>query len=286
MSTGRRVLGFVVGLLLLSVSAYRLWHRFSAGRAEDELRARPLAPMAPRAWEACPADEVAYAASRPPYTAPAGIDPAAAWSVTQRSELATRVFPQGLPVAYPRDCAATGGPTFRRFASFDEAATIANDSAPPMARIGALAAIAESLEPLVYAYCTPERIDDYQWECARINVASFRFSSAFLGLIPAAEAADHEVARNTQWQNGLATSRSAVAQTADDLVRMLELDGGVRPSVRALLAHGLAEDLPAARVLVPDQTLFAPIRARVVAPAAREQQPDVRAQLELALTRW
>ncbi len=286
MDTGRRILGLALGILMLSFSGYRLWRQFSADRAEDELRERPLAPAAPHAWEACPADEVAYAATRPPYTAPAGVDPRAPWSVAQRSELATRVFPQGLPVAFPRDCAPSGGPTFQRFASFDEAASLANDPAPPFARISALGTMAESLQPLVLAYCTAEQIDDYQWECARLNVATFRFSTAFLGLVPIAEAEDRGVARSAEWQNGLATSRRAVAQTADDIVTLLELDGGVRPGVRALLARGLAEELPAARALVPDQAAFAPIRARAAALAAREAQPDVRAQLTLALSRW
>lgn len=288
---GRRIIGLVFGVMMLG------WGVFTTLRGCREMaplddgglldRVLPM-PPAPRAWEVCPPDETAYAASRPA-AAPVAVDVAAPWTPRQRVAATGPAFPLtlGPSGAAPRDCSPVSGATFRRFATADDFLAIASDeTSTTTARAAAISELSGGAPAVIEVYCGDATVDDYQWECGRVLSAQLRIAAALLGLETRIAHDDPTVVERTPWVNGMSEVRSGVVQMGDSIVRFLELPAGVRPTVRALFAHVLAEDHTAARAYVTDVARLAPIRARLVALAARESQPEVRDALALALSRW
>ena len=296
-SMGRRVVGVLLGLVMLG------WGITSIVRGVGEMHGhtnalldRPLpAPGRPRAWEQCTPDETSYASAQPVWTPRTDLegsaldDMTAAWTPRERGTAVLHVYPMvGITEGpAPRDCAPSGGAVFRRFASNEDLLALGNDDAQPaMDRVAAVAAGGLAVAPMVLTYCRPERIDDYQWECARLRVASLQLSATVLRLENEVMRTLADAESNAHVTHGLQTSREATVGVIGDLITQLEAPSGVRPGVRALIARSLAEDLPHARAELPDQTPIVPMRARVVALAAQETQPDVQAALTAAIAVW
>jgi hypothetical protein len=292
-SMGRRIFGVVVGLGMVGMGVHQMMrgaHSMQTDEDEAALLARPL-PVTdpPRPWDACPPDEVAYASSRPPWTAPAGLDLTAAWTIPQREGAARTAFPEGAAASapMPRDCSPESGAAFRRLATFPGVDAIAADESVTLsARIGAVGRYMGALVPPAAAYCGAASVDDYQWECARIMATSLRVAVILLPLTARREAEDPSVRANEHWTHGLATTRGAITQTASDSLRLLELPAGVRPGVRLLSAHVLADDFPPVRGLIEDTSTLPALRARLATLASTDAQPDVRETLAVALSRW
>ncbi len=280
-----------MGLGMLAWGAHTAWRGMhELGVIPNPLLARTEPAAAPlRPWEACSPEEIAYAQAQAAWSPTPGIDLASAWTGAQRVTAARAVYPTGLALGtpLPRDCSPASGAAFRRFANVAGVEALAADeSANAYQRVLAASAFVEASMPPVALYCAGDRIDDYQWECVRLTSASLRMTSMILPTIVRAEQTDSSLRERESWVHGQATIRGSVAITGNDALRLLEMPGGVRPSVRLYLANMLAEDFPAARAQAADTTPFPPLRQRLVALAARETQPDVSAALAVALSRW
>lgn len=292
-STARRVLGLLVGLAMLGGGIHNVMQGVRSMRthsASDALMTRPEPAVSPpRAWEACPESEVAYAQGRPGWTGPLGLDLTASWTLRQRLAAATAVYPLTLPTdaALPRDCAPSTGATFRRFIAIDALRGVAADET--VSAEARVAAISESIAAYggpATLYCGASWLDDYQWECARLTTSTLAIATVMVPLAMRAAAEDTRLSENEHFVHGLATVRDSIVTTGADVLRLLELPAGVRPGVRALLAHVLAEDFVPARALVTNTAALPPVRQRIVDLLARETQPEVHDALALALQNW
>jgi hypothetical protein len=287
----QRVLGALFGILMIVFGVHTFMQGMREMRGPDDggLLDRPLPGTATlRAWEECTPAETAYAASRPTWTAVSGVDPSAPWTVRERTAALALVFPatRTSEAPAPRDCTEAGGAIFRRVASVDAADALAHaEDVAAHARVIALAGYIDTRASLL-AYCGDDVVDDYQWECMRLNDAMMRMATTALTLAARAESDEPELREQHSWSHGLTTIRGSIGEMAASAVRVLALPEGVRPDVRSLVAHTLAEDLPAARAVAGDATPFVALRAQLAALAEHEAQPDVRESITLALTRW